>query len=81
MDLIEMLAQVLLAIGLLYGMIVAFRHWKTTVPRSGDFDAEFANHSYENTSRWMRLTDQRAHRNRPRRKPADKHHRFIPSPG
>ena len=80
MDLLETLVQVLLAIGLLYGLIVVFRYWRTTVPPGGDFDEEPVNHSHERTSRWARLTNQRAHRNRPHR-PADKPHRFSPLTG
>jgi hypothetical protein len=77
MDFIQPLAQVLLSIGLLYGVIVVFQHWKTTVPPGGGSDAEFVNHSCAPTSRWLHLVNERASRNRPRRAVVDRRDRFM----
>ena len=77
MEFFEALAQILIAVGLSYGVIIVFRHWKTTVPPGGASDAQFANHSRVVTARWVQLMNQRARSNRPRGKPLDKRDRIV----
>jgi hypothetical protein len=68
MDFIESLAQTLLSLGLIYGAVVAFRYWKTTVPPGAESDAQFANHPVVSSTRWLRLMNQQVNRNRRRRR-------------